>query len=985
MALLSLLQSSLVGGELSPTMAARADLARYQNSVKLCRNFIVRHWGGADNRPGTSYVSTIKNVGSGVRMIPFIFNNSQSYVLVFGQNYIRFVANGAMVQQVLANCPNYSSTVTYQPGNWVNVSGVLYYCIKAGINQAPASSPTYWTQQTVYEIWTPYGVTDVGALKFTQSADVMTLFHQKYAPQQLSRLADNNWTIAAFANINGPFQAANTDQTATVYCSATTGNITITANSPIFKASHVGSLFRIDEQNLSGVLPWEANKQIATGATSPNGLLRRSNGNVYKCVTTGSPGTGNEWRTGTLAPTWTSGTEMDGDGNAITAGGTTYATKAGMSWQYLHSQFGVAKITGFTDSTHVSATVVSAEDGVAGYMPDSVVITSSQTTTSEYNAAPPLNQTVFPLTPATGDSNPANYICTKYYDNGTSTHHLGSKTVDAAGANMTFAIAPHDDPSDGVNLLNISYINTVSGQNQSWIWYFGSWSADSGYPACGTYMGDRLCAAGTPTEPQTFWMSKTGQYIDFGEGNPIVDSDSISETVNSRKINTISDMVPLTNLMVLTTGSLIAVFGDQDGLLAPSKISSRHQTARGINALRALSIGDGVVWFTARGYQLRDAQYSFQQNAYVGDDLTQFVSHLFIGHSFVDYDYSEDPYSVIWAVRDDGELLSGTYRKTEQILAWARHDTTNGTFENVCVVPEGNEDVPYFVVKRTVNGAATRHIERLNTRVFTDLKNSVFLDDSLSFDGTNTTATNLMKLTGGTKWDATENLTLTASGAGNTPFTAAMVGAEIVFTDAAGGKIKVKILGYTSSTVVTVRPIETIPADLQGIATTNYAIAYLTFSGMTHLIGQSVGILADGGTQAPVTVANDGTITLASPAVVVHAGLPITAQIQTLEPSYPYGETISAKSLRSIYKNVPEAKLIVDNTRPFKAGTSFTNMYETKIRWAENMGDETAPFTGTINIDVDSPNDLSATVCIQVDDPVPVSILGIVPEMAAGQ
>lgn len=832
-------------------MWARVDLQRYQNSLALCRNFIVRHWGGADNRPGTRYIGTTANSGSGqgARLIPFIFNNSQSYVLEFGSLYVRFITNGAYI-----------------------MSGGSPYQISSNF-------------------------ADVAVLKFTQSADVLTVTHPEWGTYQLSRFSDTNWTLTAFAPTNGPFQPANAITSAKIQSSATTGTVTLTATGNIFSFANNGQLIKLSEIDLSGIPPWEPNKQIATGTNSPNGILRRSNGNVYKCVTTGSPGAGNpEWRTGTLAPTWTSGTESDGDGNPITTGGTTPTVvcgKAGVAWQYLHSQYGIAQLFGIAK---VPATTNAASATVLSYIPDSCV------------------------------------------------------------------------------------------SAQTWDYAFGSWASASGFPSAVAYMGDRLVFGGTSAEPQTMWMSGVSQYSDFAESNPIIDSDAIDITINSRKINTISDFVPLPNLMILTTGAEFALFGDSSGLITPTTVNVKGQSYHGISpTVRAHAIGNSAVFVQARGYIVRDLTYSFQLNAYTGDDLTLYANHLAIGHQMVDSDYAELPYSVVWFVRDDGTLLSMTYVKEQGILGWARHDTTNGLFQNVCVVPEGNEDILYAVVQRVVNGSTVYYVERMSSRQFTDVKYCVFLDASLSFDGTNFTSTNLMELTGGTNWNSEENLTLTASGSGNTPFTTANVGGIVSLTGSDGSSARVTVLAYTSSTVVTVRPIETIPTSLRTQTTSNYGIGFLAFSGLNHLIGQNVTVFGDGGVQGPFVVDNTGTVTLQNPVIVACVGLPIQSQIQTLELVYPYGETVSGKSLHSVYKTIPRVNLIVNQSRSFKVGTKFTDLFEAKMRWQENMGQETQPYTGTIEVPTDSTSDISARVCIQVDDPVPVSILGIIPEVSAGQ
>jgi hypothetical protein len=179
---------------------------------------------------------------------------------------------------------------------------------------------------------------------------------------------------------------------------------------------------------------------------------------------------------------------------------------------------------------------------------------------------------------------------------------------------------------------------------------------------------------------------------------------------------------------------------------------------------------------------VRDLRRSIEQG-FDSSDLTLFASHLVEGYTIVDWAYRRSPHSVIWAVRDDGTLLGLTYLREQDIWGWHRHDT-DGAVENVCVVPEGTEDAVYLVVKRTVNGATKRYVERLTSRSITkrtDVRDLVFCDASLAYDGRNAGA-ETMTLTGGVTWDYTETLTITRSVGG---FTAGDVGNAIQLFDAA--------------------------------------------------------------------------------------------------------------------------------------------------------------------------------------------------------
>lgn len=142
--------ASFNGGELSPDMSGRVDIDKYYSSCLLVQNFCLLPSGAARSIPGTYYVSTGKTLGKKVRLIEFAFSTIQTYILEFGDQYIRF------------------------------------YKDKGQIVSAPA---------TPYEITSPYLEADLPQIIFRQSADVVYLFHPDYPPKTLTRTDHTAWTL----------------------------------------------------------------------------------------------------------------------------------------------------------------------------------------------------------------------------------------------------------------------------------------------------------------------------------------------------------------------------------------------------------------------------------------------------------------------------------------------------------------------------------------------------------------------------------------------------------------------------------------------------------------------------------------------------------------------------------------------------------------------------------------------------------------------
>jgi hypothetical protein len=168
------LQSIFNKGELTPKLHARTDLDYYRSGLSLCRNFHVLVHGGVSKRSGTAYItdSLRDQIGASqehAHLLPFIFNQAQSYVLEFGDFELGFLSNGGVVES--------------PPG-------------------------------TRYTIATPYSAAELGEIAGVQSADVVYLVHPNHPIQKLSRFAEAVWTLTAFNPENGPFLDVNVSDNA---------------------------------------------------------------------------------------------------------------------------------------------------------------------------------------------------------------------------------------------------------------------------------------------------------------------------------------------------------------------------------------------------------------------------------------------------------------------------------------------------------------------------------------------------------------------------------------------------------------------------------------------------------------------------------------------------------------------------------------------------------------------------------------------------
>lgn len=420
---------------------------------------------------------------------------------------------------------------------------------------------------------------------------------------------------------------------------------------------------------------------------------------------------------------------------------------------------------------------------------------------------------------------------------------------------------------------------------------YNPFNASGDYPAAVSYYEQRRCFAGTTNKPQNIWMTRTGTESNMNYSLPTLDDDAISFRVAAREANTIRHVVPLTSLVLLTSAAEWRVTSVNSDAITPSTVSVKPQSYVGASNVQPVVINNNLIYAAARGGHMRELAYSWQAAGFVTGDLSLRAPHLFDTFTVRDMAYAKAPQPIVWTVSSNGKLLGLTYVPEQQVGAWHQHDTAGGTFESCCVVAEGDEDVLYVVVKRTINGSDKRYVERLHTRQFTDPADAFFVDCGVTYSGSSTT----------------------------------------------------------------------------------------TITGLSHLEGKTVNILADGAVH-PQRVVASGTITLDNAASKVQVGLPITADIQTL----PWFAQIDAGLGQGRTKNVNRVYMRVYRSSGIFAGPDANNLTEAKQRTTENYGAPPALKSDEIQLVITPSWNNSGQVFVRQADPLPLTLVSMTLEVAIG-
>lgn len=734
------LQASFAGGEISPRLYGRSDIVKYQTGAEIIENFVVRPEGGLMRRPGTRYAGDAKSSSSASRLVSFIFSTEQAYVIEFGNLYARFwkpygvITNesNSITGITKANpaVVTYSGADNFANGDRIIITGVVgmtelngrefeVASVNTGANTFQllgVNSTSYGTYTSggtaakIVQITTPYTTAELATLTFAQSADTLWIAHENHLPATLTRTSDVAWTLADISISNGPFTSLNTDVTKSLLLEITGTNYdpgdtgTMRASNDIFTANDVGSFFYIEEQYYAdkAVSPWAAD--VATGTTL--GAQVSSNGNVYELS-----GAGSGANSGTVAPSHISGEAWDGP---------TTGTASRRQWRYLHSRYVILQVTAYTDAKTVSVELMTRCPN--GLDPD----------TKSINGAVNNGAGLIQISTNTDHG----------YGLGDWVRITGvSGTTEANGNWRITNVTATTFDLEGSAFVNVYVAGGDTAKRfASFKWRKSAFSISRGYPRAVTLHEQRLCWAGTDLEPFGVWMSRSGDFYNHLPGT--LDDDAIQYNIAAPQVNVIRWMESSDNLLIGTVAQEFAAYGGGLGdPITPSNTRITPQSNEGSSATQPIRSGSDVIYINRSGRKIYAMDFDTQGNHYASVDLTELAVHLTTNQTFTRIAWARNPSSVLWALRSDGLLCSLTYRRDQQVWAWARHPLSDGIVESIAVIPtqDGTADDLWLIVKRTVNGSERRYVEYLaqpfEPETDTDTLDMSFMDSALRYQG----------------------------------------------------------------------------------------------------------------------------------------------------------------------------------------------------------------------------------------------------------
>jgi len=547
----------------------------------------------------------------------------------------------------------------------------------------------------------------------------------------------------------------------------------------------------------------------------------------------------------------------------------------------------------------------------------------------------------------------------------------------------------------------ITIIKDLGSATASADWSLGAFSDTTGHPSCVTFFEQRLVFAGTTNQPQTIFFSKSGDYenMDANIGGTIADDDAIIYTIASNQVNAIRFMTATRTLILGTAGGEFTVSGGgTDSAVTPTNILIKKQSNHGSANVDAIAVGNATLFLQRAKRKIRELAYNFDVDGYIAPDMTILAEHITEG-GLTQIAYQQEPNQIVYGVRGDGELVGLTYQREQQVTAWHRH-IFGGRFGVATITVSDYANI--------VNGTKLTLTKSDGTTVdFTSTTGTAGTNEFKTETNNNTTATNLKtSINAHANFTATVNsavvtITETSHGAtgyltiksfDSTRLTATSEGKAVVESAAViptdDTEYQVYVIIKRTVNNITRRYVEFLNVfdfDETDNSSFNFLDSELsysgsavsTLSGLDHLEGQVVSILADGATHPNRTVSS-GSITLDRSAKSVKVGLAYTSLLQTMRLNAGSQNGTSQGKTKRIY----DITVRMFETIGVEVGPDLNNMERIPFRSSADLMDEgIPPFTGDKEVEFRGNYETDGFIFVRQTQPLPFTILSLYPRL----
>ena len=950
--------TNFTGGELSPRLDGRNDLAKYSSGCKTLQNMVVYPHGSAARRPGTSFVAEVKTSSAFTRLVPFEFSTTQTYILEFGNEYIRFYKDsGAILESNLSitgitkanpgvvtgsfstsSYPVVESTAVYtssgtavttapitMPSNIIT-GNLLIMVVKLGATNT-ATTPTGWTllssRSSTGSTYIYYKVStgsEGSYVNLTPSASS----HVSAITYRISNYEGTPEALFAGTNVNDPpslstswsstknlfIAACTTRQSNNAFTTAPTGysNLVTIGDPSSATTTHVRLATATKQVNAqtddpaafttTGTLdnPQSATIAIKGATTSIN------NGDTIVISGVGGMTQVNGKRFTVANKTTTTFELKDIDGNNVnTSSYTTYTSGGVFNRVYtLATPYKTADLPDLKFAQSADVMYICHPD-YAIHKLSRTGHTSWFLDVVDFTAGPLLDHNI-ETTTLTASATTGNGITITASDIVGINNDTGFQSTDVGrlihlgtGKGLAKIITV-----SSTLVVVADVITALSTTSATTDWSLGAWSTTTGYPSCVSFYEQRLVFAGTTENPQTLWFSKSGDYENFDENyhGTVADDDSITYTIASNQVNAIRFLSATRTLIVGTVGGEFSVSGGgTDDPVTPTNILIKKQSNHGCANIDAIPVGNVTLFLQRAKRKIRELAYNFDVDGYVAPDMTILAEH--ISESGIkSMSYQQEPNQVIWCVREDGKLIGLTYQREQQVVAWHQH-IFGGAFGSGIAVCESIATIPTDDKEYQTWVIIKRTINGVTRRYVEYINQFDFDEDD------------------------------------NTDFN---------FLDSQ--------LSYSGS------------------ATT-------TITGLDHLEGQTVSVLANGSTHPDKTVSG-GSITLTRSSTKVKVGLKYTSLLQTMRLDAGSQNGTSQSKTKRIFN----IAIRLYESIGVEVGPDLSNMEAIPFRSSANPMDQAIPvFTGDKDIEFRGNYETDGFIYVRQTQPLPLTILSLYPEL----
>ena len=677
---------SFAGGVISPAAFARVDLQKWGSAVKTADNFFMHAEGGTSNRAGLQFIKGVKNNPDTVRLITFEFNEEQAYALEFGDQYIRIIKDGGIVLETgtsITGATQANPVVITSAAHGLEDGDEVY--ITGAVGMTELNNKFFTVANKTLNDFELSGVDGTGYTAYTSGGTVARVY------TLTTSYADGDLALLKFRQSNDVMY------------------LTHRSYAPR-KLTRTG-----DAAWTLTVLDFEPDQAFPTGITvSPQGAAGST---TYRYrVTAVNNETGEESLVGTGATAVISGATQ-ADPVVVTA--TAHGYSSGEV--HLSSIVGMTELNGrrFIIGGVTANTFELVDEDGTGHTAYASGGNADQTfgiTTTGNAALSDTNYNQITLTAPAGDLDVYNV----YKEDNGLYGFIGS--LDASSTPQ------FDDKNLAADLEDTA---------PKWRQPF---SVAGDYPGAVGIHEQRTAWGNSDNDPLKVWLSQTSQFENMNVSSPTKPSDAVTLRIVTGQGNEVRHFRSFQERLFIFTSGLVWTLrpgGNADAITPSSKKLGEEEYLSSTN-VPPLAIKKNLLMIAGKenvGFEVHSLGYNLENDSYAGSDLTALARDLFVTHTIQEWAFAERPYRLLACVREDGALLIMTYLQEHRVFAWSVWKDPGGDkFKSVCSVPEGQEDALYFVMERTINGGSVKYIERLHTRVFSQIKDAFFVDSGLTLD-----------------------------------------------------------------------------------------------------------------------------------------------------------------------------------------------------------------------------------------------------------